>query len=437
MNTSNKQNNSDYFNGGFAEIVSEPSEITFYYLRQWFSGKNSIGEAMDMLNLPYEEIPNSLLEMVDGELMVNLKIEEQTLYKNTLFSYAKQNTPSDAPKLTVNWLKVLNPLTWLGTSKIVIAQSKWIANPTETAQQAAKWVTEIPEVSTKDHMNAAELSVMLQTEVWPVVLSIGIVAEFYQQYLSTQLKQSFKEVEPWIAEEISKKDWFFRSLCAQKDVKDKSLTLEEYIHTYGMRSDKDYELTSPRWYEIPDEIKKRIDKYTIPEKNKADNSAYESLPSKTKSTVDAYIKIQILRSEAKRKMLPYINLLRQKVAVGTKFSKPITVQTSEPKKNLETKKFGKGTPICSGVVSGICKQIISASQELGDATIGIFPNASPEFAILYPRCKGMIFLKGGQTSHGAIVAREFQIPALIDNLASGIPDGVSVQIDGAKGEWQL
>ena len=85
----------------------------------------------------------------------------------------------------------------------------------------------------------------------------------------------------------------------------------------------------------------------------------------------------------------------------------------------------------------MCKQIKSASDVLGEAVIGIFPNASPEFATIYPKCKGMIFLKGGQTSHGAIVAREFRIPSLIDMMAEGIPDGTVVQLNGAKGEWSI
>jgi phosphoenolpyruvate-protein kinase (PTS system EI component) len=49
----------------------------------------------------------------------------------------------------------------------------------------------------------------------------------------------------------------------------------------------------------------------------------------------------------------------------------------------------------------------------------------------------MIFLRGGQTSHGSIVAREFGIPAIIDNKAQGIKDGVILEMDGDAGEWRI
>jgi len=47
------------------------------------------------------------------------------------------------------------------------------------------------------------------------------------------------------------------------------------------------------------------------------------------------------------------------------------------------------------------------------------------------------FLRGGQTSHGSIVAREFGIPAIIDSKAQGIKDGEILEVDGEAGEWKI
>ncbi len=76
-------------------------------------------------------------------------------------------------------------------------------------------------------------------------------------------------------------------------------------------------------------------------------------------------------------------------------------------------------------------------ENISDNIIGIFPNASPEFASQYPKCKGLIFLKGAQTSHGAIVAREFGIPALIDDTIEKILNGQEIELDGEKGTWKI
>ena len=97
---------------------------------------------------------------------------------------------------------------------------------------------------------------------------------------------------------------------------------------------------------------------------------------------------------------------------------------------------GKGTPVSRGVVQGTVRHIKVAGEKISRGTIGIFPNASPEFTTQYPECIGMIFLAGGQTSHGAIVAREFGIPAIIDGSLQHLPDGTCIELDGMQGLWR-
>ena len=151
------------------------------------------------------------------------------------------------------------------------------------------------------------------------------------------------------------------------------------------------------------------------------------------------IRLQILRSEAKRKTLMHIDRLRSEM-----LKKSITSVPMEPKTEHKTKKSKKntlsgntGTSVSSGKVTGKVLQVMDNSQKIPKGTIGIFSNASTEFTIQFPKCVGMIFLRGGQTSHGAIVAREFGIPAIIDEKAEGIMDGAELELNGDTGEWKV
>ena len=88
-------------------------------------------------------------------------------------------------------------------------------------------------------------------------------------------------------------------------------------------------------------------------------------------------------------------------------------------------------------MTGKALHIQTTDAEIPSGIIGIFPNASPTYSILYTKCLGLIFLRGGQTSHGAIVAREFGIPALIDPNASVIPNAIPVSMNGEMGTWEI
>jgi pyruvate,water dikinase len=95
---------------------------------------------------------------------------------------------------------------------------------------------------------------------------------------------------------------------------------------------------------------------------------------------------------------------------------------------------GTGKAVSVGKAKGMVLNIVNSNQQINKNTVGIFPNASPEFTHQFPKCVGIIFQKGGVTSHGAIVAREFGIPAIIDPNAK-IPDNTAIEINGTTGQW--
>jgi len=425
----------NYYSGGLAELVPHPTSSTFSFLEKWFTGRGSIGRAMRILHLPSRRTGECIFDLKDGELYVNLKNEENTLYKWTIFKYKDQISIHSVPRLTVSIWKILNPLCVYNTIRMIIVQSVWIAYPNKTLERMEKLVSKIPPVAPGADLDMTDK--ILRKKVWPTVIAVGMVSEFFSQYLEKESKELFTKINHFVSQEVSCDDWFFASIRDQEKVKKKEMTFDDYILKYGIRSDQDYELTSPRWHEIPEKIKERIQKAApFPQKN-------EELGIEVSHKIDALIhisiRLQILRSEAKRKTLIHIDHLRQEM-----LKKSVVPQISSVNKIPVVKKTGKidmslhkGTSVSSGRVTGKVLQVMDNSQKIPKGTIGIFSNASTEFTIQFPKCIGMIFLRGGQTSHGAIVAREFGIPAIIDEKAEGIEDGMELELNGNTGEWKI
>jgi phosphohistidine swiveling domain-containing protein len=443
------KNSQKYYSGGLAEFVPSPSLLTYSFLKNWFTGNGSLGKAMKLLNLPYEKIDTPILDLENGELFVNLEHEELTLYKKTILTYKRQENLNETPELEISISKILNPICTINTLKIILVQSKWIANPKDTVRFANK-LLQIPEP--KKELDIKEIDEILKNKIWPEVIAIGLISEFYNQLISRDAKDNLSTVNKYISSSIAKEDWFFHSIYDQEEVKTNKILFSEFMEKYGIRADKDYELTCPRWNEIPDEIRKRIENSS---NDRDEEKQILNVDKKLSEIIEASIKLQLLRSEAKKEALVYIYLLRTKILEETKGVQNIDLLTRDEvlngkipnrkhsqekintKKTTRTLLTGKGLGASQGKAKGFSKNITDNYKEIPKGTICIFPSASPQFSHQYPKCTGMIFSKGGQTSHGAIVAREFRIPAIIDNKTLGIQNGTEIEIDGTTGEWKL
>lgn len=95
-----------------------------------------------------------------------------------------------------------------------------------------------------------------------------------------------------------------------------------------------------------------------------------------------------------------------------------------------------GTPASAGVVSGPARVIldpVGAHLEPGDILVA--PSTDPGWTPLFLTAGGLVMEMGGANSHGAVVAREYGIPAVV-----GVPDattrlltGQRISVDGAAG----
>jgi len=93
-------------------------------------------------------------------------------------------------------------------------------------------------------------------------------------------------------------------------------------------------------------------------------------------------------------------------------------------------------PISSGTASGPVRIILCPEEagDPGDGYILVCPSTDPNWTPLFAKAAGLVIECGGMLSHGAVVAREMGIPAIIcDGATRLLEDGETVKIDGDHG----
>jgi pyruvate,water dikinase len=99
-----------------------------------------------------------------------------------------------------------------------------------------------------------------------------------------------------------------------------------------------------------------------------------------------------------------------------------------------------GLPVSSGVIEGRARIILNvenASLEEGDILVTSFtdPSCTPLFVLI----KGLVTEVGGLMTHGAVIAREYGLPAVVgvQNATNLIKDGQWIRVNGTEGYVEL
>jgi phosphoenolpyruvate synthase/pyruvate phosphate dikinase len=95
-----------------------------------------------------------------------------------------------------------------------------------------------------------------------------------------------------------------------------------------------------------------------------------------------------------------------------------------------------GTPVSAGVVEGIARVVLRPEEaKLNKGEIMIAPFTDPGWTPLFHSCTGLVMEVGGLMTHGAVVAREYGLPAVvgIDDATKRIKDGDYIRLDGTRG----
>ncbi|HWH99986.1 MAG TPA: PEP-utilizing enzyme, partial [Propionibacteriaceae bacterium] len=99
-----------------------------------------------------------------------------------------------------------------------------------------------------------------------------------------------------------------------------------------------------------------------------------------------------------------------------------------------------GSPASAGVVTSRARVVLDpVGAHLEPGEILVAPSTDPGWTPLFLTAGGLVMEMGGSNSHGAVVAREYGIPAVV-----GVPDatmritsGQLITVDGAAGSVQV
>jgi pyruvate,water dikinase len=99
-----------------------------------------------------------------------------------------------------------------------------------------------------------------------------------------------------------------------------------------------------------------------------------------------------------------------------------------------------GLPVSAGIIEGRARVILNmedAVLEDGDILVTTFTD--PSWTPLFVSIKGLITEVGGLMTHGAVIAREYGLPAVVgvENATQTIKDGQKIRVNGTDGYVEI
>ncbi|MCV9885094.1 phosphoenolpyruvate synthase [Metabacillus halosaccharovorans] len=99
-----------------------------------------------------------------------------------------------------------------------------------------------------------------------------------------------------------------------------------------------------------------------------------------------------------------------------------------------------GLPVSSGVIEGRARVILNMEDtDLEDGDILVTAFTDPSWTPLFVSIKGLVTEVGGLMTHGAVIAREYGLPAVVgvDNATKLIKDGQRIRVNGSEGYIEI
>ncbi|MBW4523563.1 MAG: phosphoenolpyruvate synthase [Scytolyngbya sp. HA4215-MV1] len=99
-----------------------------------------------------------------------------------------------------------------------------------------------------------------------------------------------------------------------------------------------------------------------------------------------------------------------------------------------------GLPVSAGVIEGRARVILNMEEaDLEDGDILVTTFTDPSWTPLFVSIKGLVTEVGGLMTHGAVIAREYGLPAVVgvDHATQRIKDGQQIRVHGTEGYVEI
>lgn len=99
-----------------------------------------------------------------------------------------------------------------------------------------------------------------------------------------------------------------------------------------------------------------------------------------------------------------------------------------------------GLPVSSGVIEGRARVILNMEDaDLEDGDILVTSFTDPSWTPVFVSIKGLVTEVGGLMTHGAVIAREYGLPAVVgvQNATKLIKDGERIRVNGTEGYIEI
>lgn len=257
-----------------------------------------------------------------------------------------------------------------------------------------------------------------------------------------------------------------------------------WLQNYGYLGAVGTDISVPRWADDPEPMEKLLSQYILgrikePEKAKNKSSKLQSRLNIKNKTTEIYSRLlcqvrwhfvnleSLLLSQnilnqsgdifyltyeeikdltRQKKIKEKIEIRREKYEKDTNLSPIPYVIYGKPSSGeflpskLTVKQKIEGIGASPGQIEGKIKVLKTLEiEDIEPGTILVVPYTDSGWSPLLSKVAGIIAEVGGQLSHGAIIAREYGIPAVMDvNHATDIfKNGQIVRIDGQKGSVEI
>lgn len=114
--------------------------------------------------------------------------------------------------------------------------------------------------------------------------------------------------------------------------------------------------------------------------------------------------------------------------------------TGEYKRDKLTAEAIAGLPVSSGVIEGRARVILNMEDaDLEDGDILVTTFTDPSWTPLFVSIKGLVTEVGGLMTHGAVIAREYGLPAVVgvEKATKLIKDGQRIRVNGTEGYIEI